>query len=359
MSTLADRFLRDTGLPPDATPRDIRKAYARALKGIDQATEPQAFQQLRAAYEAALAPPGQDQVAVAAGGQGGQALTEEVLPPLPEASMREAQEVAADVLAWLPAARWARHDDAERLLMAALADSRLLSLEARQAFEAALASQLAAGWRRGHQHLFTAATEVFGWDRDPARLAGLGRAGRTLDAALQEMQALHRLPIARRSAVGVVVRALQSDSPPGAAFLASRLAEAEACCKAYPNWLQMVARPENLHRWQAQARRAPRWQRTLWALWTRASRTGGLHSSDAALSRQGWRLALAALIGICLLARLLPAGLPHERGAMAQAASGVAPPPAPAPARSALEPSSGDRPKPAKRRPIAQEPGRR
>ncbi len=47
-------FLTRLGLQPDSDAKDIRRAYARELKKIDQAADPGAFQELRESYEIAL-----------------------------------------------------------------------------------------------------------------------------------------------------------------------------------------------------------------------------------------------------------------------------------------------------------------
>lgn len=48
-------FLRALGLPPYADVSTVRRAYAQALRTIDQASDPEGFARLRAAYEAARA----------------------------------------------------------------------------------------------------------------------------------------------------------------------------------------------------------------------------------------------------------------------------------------------------------------
>src|SRR5258706_2868079 len=48
--TLSEAFAQ-LGLPPDSDGRAVRRAYAQLLKGLDQVSQPQAFMELRAAYE--------------------------------------------------------------------------------------------------------------------------------------------------------------------------------------------------------------------------------------------------------------------------------------------------------------------
>ena len=50
----AQRHFARLDLPLEADARAIRRAYARELKRIDQASDSDGFQQLRSAYEAAL-----------------------------------------------------------------------------------------------------------------------------------------------------------------------------------------------------------------------------------------------------------------------------------------------------------------
>src|SRR5256885_4972453 len=52
--TLSEAFAQ-LGLPPDSDGRAVRRAYAQLLKGLDQVSQPQAFMELRAAYELAMA----------------------------------------------------------------------------------------------------------------------------------------------------------------------------------------------------------------------------------------------------------------------------------------------------------------
>ena len=49
------RALRELGLGPDADERAVKRAYAARLKATRPDTDPEGFQRLNAAYQAALA----------------------------------------------------------------------------------------------------------------------------------------------------------------------------------------------------------------------------------------------------------------------------------------------------------------
>jgi hypothetical protein len=274
----AMQFLRDAGLRDDAAPAEIRRAYAQRLKHIDPAAEPLAFQRLREAYEAAYAE-----------------ATESIPSPSEPAS-----DQAAFALAQALMQNLVSRDEVERQLVAALENTRLDEIEARDSFEAAIVARLAQGWRPGHEHLFAAATDVFGWDFDPALARRFGPPGALLDAALRESQAFNQLPFGLRLPAHALLRALRIDTLPSDRFLGRHLALAEQCLGLFPQWMHVVSRPAQLATWQTRVRLAPRRRRIALARFLTAG------AADNGRIGPVWRLALAVLLGLAILARMLP-----------------------------------------------------
>lgn len=202
------------GLPPDAQERDVRRAYARLLKGMDTLAQPQAFMDLRTAFEQALvqvrlraqwasapAPDAEPQAdaEVSEPPHSGDAGAVKSGPCDEASDSTQAQSVrsehtaasaSASKSAWtaepapvvaqhvLASAHWdfAPGDvaAATEQLRGLLADPALQGLETREAFERLLAQQLNAsqlGIRRGA--LLLAADAVFDWRRAGARVEAL------------------------------------------------------------------------------------------------------------------------------------------------------------------------------------------
>ena len=75
-----------------------------------------------------------------------------------------------------------------------LDDEQLSDEHARSAFEMLVARQLAAGWKPGHEALFCAATVVFNWENNPARLARFGEAGDMIGRAIDQRKRFDAQP---------------------------------------------------------------------------------------------------------------------------------------------------------------------
>lgn len=208
-------YLARLGLDEDADERQVRRAYARELKLIDQERDLEGFQHLRACYESALhsvvhrvalaetVPAAEEALATTDVGGASPAPVDEPRAEVPAADDEDhahpgvlGDAVFADFvtrLAALPApperttleepshfAPWTA------LLRETLDDPRLLHLYARVVFEHRVAALLADGWRPGHHLLLLAAVDVFGWDHDRSALPRLGHAGAVLDEALEQ-----------------------------------------------------------------------------------------------------------------------------------------------------------------------------
>jgi len=176
VGTSAAAALAALGLPQDADERAVRQAYAQRLKQIDQATELPAFQALREAYEAALTavrPTGAEAPTVQPSAQTlASALDEQALDHAALDAFEERLEHGLK-----------NGQDAAQALRQAL---DRLSLTWSSRFEVDIAQRLIGGWRLGHEFLFEAARDVFGWDSSFSGLRRLGEVGDVLQAAMAE-----------------------------------------------------------------------------------------------------------------------------------------------------------------------------
>ena len=273
-------FLELLGLGQDARERDIRSAYARRLKRIDQDRDPDAFQQLRAAYETALdwaawkvrqaeeeeaqqsahataadTPPiGPAAVDMAAPAPVADPTPAPAPPPAADDPHALAHAVFArlnadlDVLAATPA-----DDDArfwKSALQRRLDDPELFNVEARIVFEAIVAAVLAHGWRPGHDSLFVAARGVFEWDHDQRRLLQFGQSGALLDAAIAQLRLIDTLAPAERQAIQRAARALRQPAPPATPELRALMRNVESMMARFPALMHVTVSIENVEHWR-------------------------------------------------------------------------------------------------------------
>lgn len=334
-------FLERLDLAPGADERQVRRAYARELKRIDQQNDLAGFQHLRECYEAALAwaennahdDAHDNEAALAALVEEGvhadtavdadtrgpdQTLTrsppeapaaaapswsapasqppqtpasqtpptpaETAPPPEPPAEpaqppmlqalrgaptdpdqvapVRLGAAVFADFVNRIPVltalSDRAARDDAQRIapwaaaLREALADPRLLHLDARVFFEGRLAGLLADGWRPGHHFLLAAAIEVFGWDRERRALERLGHPGMVLDAALEQRAMFQTQDAEARTQQREVLDLLRRPQLPAKRTLRRRAGSLVVVMSNFPDLLHIVAPHAAALAWRAE-----------------------------------------------------------------------------------------------------------
>ncbi len=280
-------------LRPDASERDVRRAYAVELKKIDQELQPAAFQQLRETYDALLGWLQRQKMA-----QQAQELrqhdeaqasapvvaepdvtprthaTSQVQTPSKTAQTAPPQEcpvsheaLAREMLQMLVRRFETRpftdHHACAAFLAQSLDDPRLAQVDARQYFEWGIASILASGWRSGHELLFAPAMECFGWRQDRTRLLWLGRPGQVLDAAIAELTVFDGQPGADRHVQRDVIRALRGAVRRSSSELVKELPIAEFLVANFPNWLHVISQPQTLLAWRASHAKVPGWRRKL------------------------------------------------------------------------------------------------
>jgi hypothetical protein len=308
-------FLIRLALDEGADERSIRRAYARELKQLDPEADPVGFQVLREAYEAAmqwtrgkLAQVTENEVAepapasvpmeviakaradarteALADGQidlradapvSAEAVplpltTRDTLLPLESTLGALPPDEAADAVfsdfqsrmaPQVTAGNWNSDALHQRELEAALRDSRLTHLAARDMFEWAVARTLATGWQPGHEALLVAAAREFNWNRDRRGLVRFGQVGDILNRSLDERAVYDQLPEATKITQGNIIARLRDPAPPSPGELINKLAVADAIVRRYPTWVPLVTNLENLNTWHLLDQKIPAWRRNV------------------------------------------------------------------------------------------------
>ncbi|MBC3808884.1 sel1 repeat family protein [Undibacterium seohonense] len=296
-------FFIDHQIDQDADERTIKRAYAKALKQIDQDNDLEGFQSLREDYERALAwarsKDWREQYVAEQNAEGEQstdldstsahvnsesnvatskeddviadtyvdsknvASTEHVSqePTSSAVENGEEQVVYAIDIARNIFMEFLHHlgekaeevGQTEFLLRMYLDDERLINVEIRDLFEWLIAERLAQGWQTGNGDLFGAAVKCFGWHQDKHRILRFHDFGYYLDRAVDEMSAFNLQEEARTNRQVGLIRLARNDAPPTKQFLRENIYFIDEMLSNYPTWLAMVTKYENLQTWHKRA----------------------------------------------------------------------------------------------------------
>lgn len=275
-ATEVPNFLVRLGLDQSADARTIRRAYARLLKQIDQESQADIFQDLRAAYEVALqwadhqvwlaqqataeqaeveqSAPAQD-APPAVSGEAAAPSTLEQDPALaadPDLLSWEAFERFTAAASMLTQGRMLR-DQAlwQDAITRELDDERLVNVTARTIFEARLVHLLSGGWQLGHDTLFAAACAVFGWATERRRLAQFGYAGWVVSRAIDERHMFEVQPDGEREMHQKILGRLTRTDPPDAEQLRRDMFYLEQMLTRFPTLMGLTVDPARVEQWRA------------------------------------------------------------------------------------------------------------
>lgn len=260
-------FLIRLGLRPDAEAKDIRRAYARELKKIDQDSDPSGFQELREAYETALNWHAHVQFEAA------QQQAEDALPdppqalapapipqpvpsPAPVMEQEDPYQLADLVFQKFLASTGMlvqRNDTRHRtlwktVLLRSLDDDRLLNLTARAIFEARIVHLLASGWKPGHETLLVVANDIFEWERDRNRILQFGEAGAMVNRAIDEWKVYEALPPSTVSTFKQLINFIRSTPDPKTAGRNDLMLFHQMASRFY-TWLAVIVDRQILEAW--------------------------------------------------------------------------------------------------------------
>ncbi|WP_256081531.1 TonB C-terminal domain-containing protein [Massilia sp. YIM B04103] len=280
-------FLIRLGLRPDADARDIRRAYARELKKIDQVADPAGFQELRQSYEVALSwhayqqstpEDGSDNVEAAAQGPVEMAApmqelelepifpsqpTEALLPPEDPRELADQafEEFIANIIEQEPHLKSHHAKSYATVLQSSLDSDGLLNLTARIFFEARIVGMFASGSNPGQEALFAAASEVFEWERDRRRIQQFGEAGAMVSQAVDELKLFQSLTPYVMGTYKQLIRTVHAKPNPEGAVNRSDLMLFHQVVSRFHTWFAVTIDRATLKNWieasHAESQRLP------------------------------------------------------------------------------------------------------
>lgn len=140
--------------------------------------------------------------------------------------------------------------DARDRLIGALNDPHLESLDARKDFEVGIVFLLASGWQPGHEFVFAAAMECFGWADKSLWLRKLGDSGEVLDLAIVERSLFRSQPAKFQERRERVIQTSRSTQRPSNGELFFGVPMLEELQTRFGNWMHIVARTQALTDWR-------------------------------------------------------------------------------------------------------------
>ncbi|HEX7988381.1 MAG TPA: TonB C-terminal domain-containing protein [Duganella sp.] len=248
------------GVPADADAREIRKAYARELRKIDQETEAAAFQTLRQAYEMALqltardsqsSPPPQP-VIERTSEKAPRQVPAFFIPPT-NSEKESAEELAhlawARCLASMPQEAQIDELTWDEALREALAHDFLVNLDSRIWFESLVVRHLTDGSHPGHESLFLAANRQFGWEEAPDRIMRF-QTGALVRSALHELRLFEGVQFAQRTQLRAAICRMRDPRPPDAGDLQQYSSALVRLNRLFPNLMAVILDADVFLQWR-------------------------------------------------------------------------------------------------------------